>query len=139
MRRSIEDYNVVVSTYGDDERGEDWLADPAKGNVGFGSGLQGWAFTLRDVSNTLFSFIYNLRKNHSMNYKLQFAKQYSAKFSVSEEKMMSRLWGENFFHPGRKVWTKKPAEGSKRGFNVFVLEPIMKVRAHHDLNRCSLL
>ena len=57
LRRSIEDYNVIVSTYSDDKDGDKWLADPGKGNVGFGSGLQGWAFTLKDVSIDVFDKI----------------------------------------------------------------------------------
>ena len=29
-------------------------------------------------------------------------------FGVAEDKMMEKLWGDNFFDPATKKWTKKP-------------------------------
>lgn len=78
--------------------------DPSKGNVAFGSGLHGWGFNLR-----------------------QFANLYAAKFGIKEEKLMRRLWGENFYNPKTRQWTTEMTEGSVRGFNQFVLEPLIKV------------
>ena len=79
--------------------------DPSKGNVGFGSGLHGWAFTLK-----------------------QFAEIYAEKFKIDTEKLMTRLWGENFYNPSTRKWSKKPDEGYKRAYTMFVLDPIYKVR-----------
>ena len=45
--------------------------DPANASVGFGSGLHGWAFTLK-----------------------QFAEIYASKFGVDTEKLMKKLWGK---------------------------------------------
>lgn len=78
--------------------------DPSKGSVGFGSGLHGWAFTLK-----------------------QFAEIYSNKFNIDPEKLMNRIWGENFYNPKTKKWAKSYSEGFKRTFVMFVLEPIYKV------------
>lgn len=80
--------------------------DPSKGSVGFGSGLHGWAFTLK-----------------------QFAEFYSDKFGIPVEKLMNRLWGDNFYNPKTKKWAKKrDTEGEfKRSFCLFVLDPIYKV------------
>ena len=78
--------------------------DPAKGNVAFGSELHGWGFNLR-----------------------QFAQLYSSKFGIKEEKIMKRLWGNNFYNPETRQWTKQKVDGSTRGFNFFVLEPLVKV------------
>ena len=78
------------------------------GTVGFGSGLQGWAFTLKD-----------------------FAKMYCKMFKIEEPKMMKRLWGNNFFNVKEKKWTKENLDGNPdvhRGFNKYILEPIYKVR-----------
>jgi elongation factor 2 len=76
--------------------------------VCFAAGKQGWAFTLR-----------------------QFARMYNKKFGVSEEKMVERLWGDNFYDDEAKAWTNnnKSASGKllTRGFCKFVLEPISKV------------
>lgn len=79
--------------------------DPGKGNVAFGSGLHGWGFNLE-----------------------LFAQMYEAKFKVKKEKLMKRLWGNNFYSPTERKWSKVPAEGYERGFNMFVMEPVMKVR-----------
>ena len=43
--------------------------------------------------------------------------------------MMEKLWGDNFFDPGTKKWTRKHtgAESCKRGFVQFVYEPIKTI------------
>ncbi|GIY44729.1 eukaryotic translation elongation factor 2 [Caerostris darwini] len=105
ISRSVENVNVIIATYSD-ETGPmgDISVDPAKGNVGFGSGLHGWAFSLK-----------------------QFAEFYSEKFKIDTEKLMKRLWGENYYNPATKKWAKKTGEGFKRSFIMFVLDPIYKV------------
>ncbi|KAJ3388041.1 Elongation factor 2 [Lobulomyces angularis] len=107
FQRCIENVNVCISTYNDKVIG-DAQVYPEKGTVAFGSGLHGWAFTLR-----------------------QFAQRYGKKFGVDQDKMMQRLWGENFFNPKTKKWTKKDtdAEGKQleRAFNMFILDPIFKL------------
>ena len=42
--------------------------------------------------------------------------------------MMNKLWGDNFYNPEQRRWSKKPGVGFIRGFNKFVLAPIYKVR-----------
>lgn len=81
---------------------------PERGTVAFGSGLHGWAFTLR-----------------------QFSQRYAKKFGVDQDKMMNRLWGENFFNPKTKKWssasTDDDGQSIERSFNMFVLDPIYKL------------
>ncbi|KAJ2895363.1 uncharacterized protein MKZ38_006634 [Zalerion maritima] len=101
--RTIESVNVIISTYFDQALG-DVQVYPDKGTVAFGSGLHGWAFTLR-----------------------QFANRYAAKFGVERNKLMARFWGDNFFNPKTKKWSSKATPGSERGFNMFVLTPIFKL------------
>ncbi|KAG0226433.1 Elongation factor 2 [Mortierella sp. GBA43] len=111
FRRTIENVNVIISTYRDDALG-DIQVYPEKGTVAFASGLHGWAFTIR-----------------------QFAQRYSKKFGVDRAKMMDRLWGDNYFNPVTKKWTKNSAATDKdgkavtleRAFNQFVLDPVFKV------------
>ncbi len=104
--RTIESVNVIISTYLDKAIG-DVQVWPEKGTVAFGSGLHGWAFTIR-----------------------QFAIRYAKKFGVDKQKMMERLWGDSYFNPKTKKWTKigehegKPLE---RAFNQFILDPIFKI------------
>ena len=99
--RSIESVNVIVATYNDEALG-DLQVDPTKGTVAFGSGLHQWAFTLK-----------------------RFAKTYGAKFNVPEDKMMSKLWGDWYFDPSRKVWTTSDKGGTlERAFCQFIMTPI---------------
>ena len=35
----------------------------------------------------------------------QFARIYGRKFGVPEDKMLQRLWGDNYFLPSEKKWT----------------------------------
>jgi elongation factor 2 len=102
FQRVIESVNVVIATYNDEALG-DCQVYPEKGTVAFGSGLHGWAFTLR-----------------------QFSQRYASKFGVDPEKMMQRLWGENYFNPKTKKWTTTSG-GVERAFNLFVLDPIFKI------------
>ena len=78
--------------------------DVSNGSVGFGSGLHGWAFTLK-----------------------QFAELYASKFGVDVDKLMKKLWGENFFNPKTKKWSKTKDEDNKRSFCMYILDPIYKV------------
>lgn len=107
FQRVIENVNVIIATYFDDTLG-DVQVYPQKGTVAFGSGLHGWGFTLK-----------------------QFAKRYSKKFGVDQDKMMERLWGDSFFNPKTKKWSKTQTaeDGStlERAFNMFVLEPIYQL------------
>jgi len=107
--RVIESVNVVISTYFDKSLG-DCQVYPEKGTIAFGSGLHGWAFTVR-----------------------QFASRYSKKFGVDKVKMMERLWGESYFNPKTKKWTKVGThEGQplERAFNQFCLDPIFRIFDH---------
>jgi len=105
--RTIESVNVIVSTYHDEALG-DVQVYPDKGTVAFGSGLHGWGFTLR-----------------------QFASRYAKKFGVDKDKMMAKLWGDNFFNPTTKKWSTKSTDADgkplERAFNQFVLDPIFKI------------
>ncbi|KAH7923919.1 P-loop containing nucleoside triphosphate hydrolase protein [Leucogyrophana mollusca] len=107
FQRTIESVNVIISTYHDAALG-DVQVYPEKGTVAFGSGLHGWGFTLR-----------------------QFAARYSKRFGVPKDKLMAKLWGDNFFNPATRKWSTKSndADGKplERAFNMFVLEPIFRI------------
>ncbi|KAE8355294.1 P-loop containing nucleoside triphosphate hydrolase protein [Aspergillus coremiiformis] len=105
--RTIESVNVIVATYEDKALG-DCMIYPEKGTVAFGSGLHGWAFTVR-----------------------QFAVKYAKKFGVDRKKMLERLWGDNYFNPKTKKWTKSSTDADgkplERAFTQFILDPIFKI------------
>merc|ERR1711997_144819 len=70
FQRIVESTNVIIATYADDDGPMGLIqVDPSKGTVGFGSGLHGWAFSLK-----------------------QFAEIYAAKFKIEPPKLMKRLW-----------------------------------------------
>ncbi|XP_030607315.1 elongation factor 2 isoform X2 [Archocentrus centrarchus] len=56
FQRIVENVNVIISTYGEDEGGPmgNIMIDPVVGTVGFGSGLHGWAFTLKQFAEIYF-------------------------------------------------------------------------------------
>jgi len=71
FRNSVESVNVIAATYKHKKLGDIELS-PGSGNVGFGSGLQGWGFTLLD-----------------------FAKLYANKFGMPKGKLIRKFWGNN--------------------------------------------
>jgi len=107
FQRTIETANVIIATYEDELLG-DVQVYPEKGTVGFGSGLHGWGFTLS-----------------------KFADMYASKFGVAKERMVQKLWGDNFYDPKSKKWKKSPQgeDGSplRRAFVQFILDPIYKL------------
>jgi elongation factor 2 len=108
FRKAIEDVNVIIATYNDELMG-DVQVMPEKGTVAFGSGLHGWGFNTE-----------------------RFAKIYAAKMGVDKEKMMKRLWGDNFFNAKKKVWTNVQTpdgttEALPRAFCQFIMTPIAQL------------
>lgn len=86
----------------------DLSLDPTVGNVAFGAGKDQWAFTLKT-----------------------FARIYSKKCGISEEKMMQKLWGDNYFDQESKKWKTEPISESgkplKRAFVQFIMDPIVEL------------
>merc|ERR1712198_351026 len=52
---------------------------------------------------------------------------YASKFGVDVDKLMKKLWGENFFNAKTKKWAKTKADDNVRSFNMYILDPIYKV------------
>jgi len=105
--RTLESVNVIIATYLDQLLG-DVQVFPSKGTVCFGSGLHGWGFTLS-----------------------RFAAIYSAKFGIDKDKLMEKLWGDNYFDAEDKKWkkssTSKSGKQMQRTFCQFILDPIFKL------------
>lgn len=74
----VNNVNTLLGKYEDETLG-DVTVDPRKGNVSFGSGKQGWAFTLPMV-----------------------AKKISEKTGRAYEQVLKYLWGDYFFDPAQK-------------------------------------
>uniref|UniRef100_A0A8C7K3Y6 Eukaryotic translation elongation factor 2b n=1 Tax=Oncorhynchus kisutch TaxID=8019 RepID=A0A8C7K3Y6_ONCKI len=123
FQRIVENVNVIIATYGEDEGGPMGaiMIDPVIGTVGFGSGLHGWAFTLKQFAEM---------------YVMKFAAKGDAQLGPAErckkvEDMMKKLWGERFFDPATGKFSKSATgpDGKKlpRTFSQLVLDPIFKV------------
>uniref|UniRef100_A0A8C7QJP9 Elongation factor 2 n=2 Tax=Oncorhynchus mykiss TaxID=8022 RepID=A0A8C7QJP9_ONCMY len=123
FQRIVENVNVIIATYGEDESGPMGaiMIDPVIGTVGFGSGLHGWAFTLKQFAEM---------------YVMKFAAKGDAQLGPAErckkvEDMMKKLWGERFFDPATGKFSKSAngPDGKKlpRTFSQLVLDPIFKV------------
>lgn len=118
MARSIESVNVIIAQYSDEVFGS-VTVHPQNGSVGFGSGLQGWGFTLED-----------------------FAVMWHDSFGLSKRKMMKKLWGDNFYDPHAKKWvTAQPESGKRleRGFVQFVLRPLIRLFSVVASGSCDVL
>lgn len=105
LKHVIEEVNTVIDRtlpgQGDKRR-----VSPEKGNVAFACSDMNWCFTLPSFT-----------KMYADTY---------AKIDVSE--FARRLWGDIFFNPSSRKFTRKGLEeGSKRTFVHFVLEPIYKL------------
>jgi len=106
--RVMENVNVIISTYEATDMGEEQQVSPMNGTVAFGSALFGWAFTCT-----------------------KFAKVYSKKFGIAREKMMEKLWGDNYFDAKANKWKNhdKADDGKalKRAFVSFMMEPVIRL------------
>lgn len=90
-------------------KGASKRVSPEKGNVLFACTELGWSFTLQS-----------------------FAKMYTDMFGgVDTEEFAKRLWGDIYYNPQKRTFTRKGLEpSSSRSFLHFVLEPIYKLFTH---------
>jgi U5 small nuclear ribonucleoprotein component len=108
LKHVIEEVNTVIENT-IPGRGAEKRISPEKGNVLFACTSMGWCFTLAS-----------------------FAKMYSDSFGgVNIDEFARRLWGDVYFNPGKRSFTRKPVEKeAKRSFINFILEPIYKLYTH---------
>jgi len=87
-----------------------YLLDPGKGTVAFGSGRDGWGFTLHT-----------------------FGRLWGPKLNESPESLATHFWGDHWYDWRARTWSESPISESgtklKRGFCEFVLEPIYALKA----------
>ena len=103
--RVIENANVIISTYQNEEAMGNLQVYPDQGTVAFGSALHGWGFTLTT-----------------------FAKIYAVKLKQDKNKLLRRLWGDNYYNPKKKKWSNEPEdENIQRAFCSNILEPLIKL------------
>ncbi|KAJ9615817.1 hypothetical protein H2200_001894 [Cladophialophora chaetospira] len=108
LKHVVEEVNTIIETTIPGQ-GEKRRLSPEKGNVAFACTSMDWVLTLPS-----------------------FAKMYAETYpKVDASEFSRRLWGDIFFNPRSRKFTRKATEeGSKRAFVNFVLEPIYKLYAH---------
>ena len=108
LKHVVEEVNTVIENTLPGQ-GEKRRLSPEKGNVAFACTDQGWIFTLQS-----------------------FAKIYADTYpKLDPAEFARRLWGDIFFNPRSRKFTRKGMEErSKRTFVNFVLEPTYKLYSH---------
>jgi 116 kDa U5 small nuclear ribonucleoprotein component len=108
LKHVVEEVNTVIENALPGQ-GEKRRLSPEKGNVLFACSSMGWCFTLQS-----------------------FARMYSDTYpGINTLEFARRLWGDIFFNPRKRTFTRKPVEErAKRSFVNFVLEPIYKLYSH---------
>lgn len=108
LKHVVEEVNTVIENTLPGQGGTRRLS-PEKGNVAFACSSMGWFFTLQS-----------------------FAKMYAETYpKVDAAEFGLRLWGDIFFNPKSRKFTRKGVEErAKRTFVNFVLEPIYKLYSH---------
>ena len=106
LRQIVDETNTLIQTYGG---GEASVLSPLLGNVLFASSRYRFCFTL-------FSFAKIYSDSHG---------------SVFDPKeFASRLWGDIYFNPSKRTFSKKQLSASSlRSFVEFILEPLYKILA----------
>ncbi|GAP88711.1 putative elongation factor 2 [Rosellinia necatrix] len=110
LKHVVEEVNTIIENTRPGS-GETKRLSPEKGNVLFACSEMGWCFTLQS-----------------------FSKMYTDAFpEVSTEDLAKRLWGDIYFNPKKRTFSRKalPGEqGVRRSFIHFILEPIYKIFSH---------
>ncbi|KID84677.1 Ribosomal protein S5 domain 2-type fold, subgroup [Metarhizium guizhouense ARSEF 977] len=105
LKHVVEEVNTVITNAVPAKASEKRIS-PEKGNVLFSCTDLGWCFTLQS-----------------------FAKMYTDTYGdVNTDDFARRLWGDVYFNPRKRSFTRKPVEDrAARSFVHFVLEPIYKL------------
>lgn len=108
LKHVIEEVNTVIESIIPGQ-GEKKRLSPEKGNVLFASTAMNWCFTLQS-----------------------FARMYADTYpQIDTSEFARRLWGDIFFNPRSRKFTRKGVEeNSRRTFVNFILEPIYKLYSH---------
>jgi 116 kDa U5 small nuclear ribonucleoprotein component len=107
LKHVVEEVNTVIENTLP-RQGEKRRLSPEKGNVAFACSSTGWCFTLSS-----------------------FAKMYADAYSkVDAAQFAVRLWGDIYFSPKTRKFSRKGDGQIARTFVHFVLDPIYKLYSH---------
>ncbi|KAK6070190.1 elongation factor Tu GTP binding domain-containing protein [Seiridium cupressi] len=110
LKHVVEEVNTIIENTLPGS-GETKRLSPERGNVLFACSEMGWCFTLQS-----------------------FAKMYAESYpGVNTDEFARRLWGDVYFNPKKRTFSRKPLPGeqqAKRAFVNFIMEPIYKIFSH---------
>lgn len=108
IKHVVEEVNTVIANTAPATASSKRIS-PEKGNVLFACTDMGWCFTLQS-----------------------FSKMYTDTYGdINTEEFARRLWGDVYFNPKKRSFTRKPVEErAARSFVHFVLEPLYKIYTH---------
>lgn len=109
IRYCIDQVNNYINTVSPFKNGQYSPLSPVKGSVVFASSTCNFVFSLRSFA---------------LKYK-------ETSPGVDAQEFSKRLWGDIFYNPASRKFTRKPVEKSaKRTFQHFILEPLYKIFTH---------
>ncbi|KAF2013476.1 elongation factor 2 [Aaosphaeria arxii CBS 175.79] len=121
IKHVIEQVNTVIENT-IPGRGEKRRISPEKGNVTFACTSMQWCFTLQSFAKMYTDFYPGANKKSGFGQPNK---------TIDALKFAQRLWGDIYFNPGSRKFTRKPQEeDSQRSFVHWVLEPIYKLYSH---------
>ncbi|PQE22997.1 U5 small nuclear ribonucleo component protein [Rutstroemia sp. NJR-2017a WRK4] len=122
LKHVVEEVNTVIEATLPGQ-GESRRLSPEKGNVLFACTSMGWCFTLQSFAK-MYADTYapSKKRGPGMN---------NEESGINAHEFARRLWGDIFYNPSRRSFTRKGVEErSKRSFVNFILEPIYKLYSH---------
>ncbi|KAH7123647.1 P-loop containing nucleoside triphosphate hydrolase protein [Dendryphion nanum] len=121
IKHVVEQVNTVIENTIPGQ-GEKRRISPEKGNVAFACTSMRWCFTLRSFAQMYSNFYPGSDKGTGFGQPNK---------AVDAAKFALRLWGDIYFNPRSRKFTRKPQEEeSQRSFVHWVLEPIYKLYSH---------
>ncbi|KAI1002645.1 U5 small nuclear ribonucleoprotein component [Podosphaera aphanis] len=115
LKHVVEEVNTVIENTLPGQ-GEKRRLSPEKGNVMFACSSMGWCFTLQSFAKM---------------YADSYPPKAKSSPKINTHEFARRLWGDIFFNPKKRSFTRKAVEeNAKRSFVKFILEPVYKLYSH---------
>ncbi len=121
IKHVIEEVNTIIENT-IPGKGESRRVSPEKGNVTFACSSMRWSFTIQSFAKTYSDFYPGPSRLPGFGVPMK---------GLDVDKFAMRLWGDIFYNPGsRKFSRKRQEEGSQRSFVHWILEPVYKLYSH---------
>ncbi|TKA82245.1 hypothetical protein B0A55_01711 [Friedmanniomyces simplex] len=131
LKHVVEEVNTFIENT-IPGRGEAFRVSPEKGNVAFACSSMGWSFTLPSFAKMYaesYGWAGKARSPDRRDGDGDLPRPPKASFDPVE--FSRRLWGDIFFNPASRKFTRKAVEErARRSFVHFILEPIYKLYSH---------